>query len=60
MSERSSPQKSGAADGAVTAQQQRVLDTASLFGGGREVILTHRGEQYRLRLTQSGKLILTK
>lgn len=37
-----------------------VLDTEVLFGDGREVILVHKGEQYRLRVTQNGKLILTK
>lgn len=37
-----------------------VFDTAALFGPNREVILVHKGEPYRLRQTQSGKLILTK
>lgn len=36
------------------------FDTSSLFGTKREVILVHKGEPYRLRQTQSGKLILTK
>lgn len=30
------------------------------MAGAREVILEHRGEQYRLRVTSNGKLILTK
>lgn len=36
------------------------VDVASLIGTGREVVLVHRGERYRLRVTASGKLILTK
>ncbi|HYO08949.1 MAG TPA: hemin uptake protein HemP [Tepidisphaeraceae bacterium] len=37
-----------------------VLDTAALFAGGTEVRLQHRGQEYRLRVTRQGKLILTK
>jgi len=36
------------------------IDVASLIGAGREVVLLHRGERYRLRVTANGKLILTK
>ncbi len=36
------------------------LDTDAVFGAGREVILVHRGQEYRLRITKAGKLILTK
>lgn len=36
------------------------LDSRELFGAGREVIINHAGEEYRLRLTSQGKLILTK
>ncbi|HVZ04822.1 hemin uptake protein HemP [Hyphomicrobium sp.] len=28
--------------------------------GEREVILEHRGQDYRLRITEAGKLILSK
>ena len=31
-----------------------------LFSKGDEVLITHNGEQYRLRRTRNGKLILTK
>jgi hemin uptake protein HemP len=37
-----------------------VLDTRALFGEQTEVRLHHRGEEYRLRITKQGKLILTK
>lgn len=31
-----------------------------LLKGGREAVLIHRGQEYRLRITSTGKLILTK
>ncbi len=31
-----------------------------LLKGGREAVLVHRGQEYRLRITATGKLILTK
>ena len=45
--------------GAELAPLSRV-DSATLFPGGREVIIVHRGQEYRLRITKSDKLILTK
>jgi hemin uptake protein HemP len=35
-------------------------DSAMLLGAGKEALVEHRGELYRLRLTAAGKLILTK
>lgn len=31
----------------------------SLLGARRELVITHNGREYRLRITQNGKLILT-
>ena len=36
------------------------LQASELLSGHREVILEHDGQEYRLRLTSNGKLILTK
>lgn len=37
------------------------IDSRTLFrGGSREVVIAHDGTDYRLRVTASGKLILTK
>ena len=36
------------------------LSSKALFAERSEVIIEHRGEEYRLRLTSNGKLILTK
>lgn len=38
----------------------RRIEVADLVGAGREAILIHNGEAYRLRLTANNKLILTK
>jgi len=37
----------------------RVL-VSEILAGGREAILEHDGQDYRLRITANGKLILTK
>ena len=36
------------------------IPASQLLDGRREVILQHDGQEYRLRLTSNGKLILTK
>jgi hemin uptake protein HemP len=38
----------------------RVFTSDELLQGRREAWIEHRGEMYRLRLTGSGKLYLTK
>jgi hemin uptake protein HemP len=38
----------------------RVFDSGELFGPDRELVIRHQRETYRLRITRSGKLILTK
>jgi hemin uptake protein HemP len=36
------------------------IDVERLFGGSREIRLRFQNEEYRLRITRSRKLILTK
>ncbi len=36
------------------------ISTERLMGGRREIVLQHGPDEYRLRVTSSGKLILTK
>jgi hemin uptake protein HemP len=43
-----------------TAGKLRRLKVSDLLGKEREVILEHGGQDYRLRVTANGKLILTK
>ena len=38
----------------------KTVPSAELFNGQSEVIILHKGEQYRLRITRQDKLILTK
>ena len=35
------------------------ISSRSLLGPRREIVILHNGREYRLRLTQSGRLILT-
>jgi len=36
------------------------IDSQALFGSGNELVIEHRGQEYRLRLTRNDKLILNK
>lgn len=38
----------------------RRVTTEDLLQGGNELIIAHRGDEYRLRVTSNGKLILNK
>jgi len=38
----------------------RRLQSADLLAGGREAVIVHGQDEYRLRVTSNGKLILTK
>jgi hemin uptake protein HemP len=42
----------------VTAR--RVVKSEELLAGEKEIVILHNGEEYRLRVTRNGKLILTK
>lgn len=37
-----------------------IIPTDFLFQGNQEILISHNGEHYRLRITKNGKLILTK
>jgi hemin uptake protein HemP len=49
-----------AADLAGSPPHARRVESAMLFERGREVVIVHHGQEYRLRITKSDKLILTK
>jgi len=38
----------------------RRLDISELLGDAQEIVIVHNGEDYRLRITSRGRLILTK
>ncbi len=42
------------------ARGRRAVGSDELFQGRWELIIIHRNEEYRLRITRAGKLILTK
>lgn len=48
-----------AANSLGTDKKVRV-DSPALFQGGREVVIVHQEQEYSLRITRNGKLILTK
>lgn len=48
-----------ASDRVITVAGQR-LDSRQLFLDGREIMIVHGQDTYRLRLTAQNKLILTK
>jgi hemin uptake protein HemP len=35
------------------------VPSEALLGAHKELVITHNGREYRLRITQNGKLILT-
>jgi hemin uptake protein HemP len=53
MSQDPNRQKAGAERAPVRVSSE------SLLGPHRELLIVHNGREYRLRLTQNGKLILT-
>lgn len=44
---------------AAPAAGSRRISSAELFAGAREIDIEHNGRRYKLRITQTGKLILT-
>ena len=50
----------GGASAAPLAPIRRAVASDDLFQGLRELVILHRSEEYRLRITRAGKLILTK
>jgi hemin uptake protein HemP len=48
----------------VTDSEQRretkIYDTQTLFDNSNEIILRHENQDYRIRITRNGKLIMNK
>jgi len=48
-------------ENSVTLADRKLrVESTSLFQGGREVVIIHQEQEYSLRITRNGKLILTK
>ncbi|MGE3538846.1 MAG: hemin uptake protein HemP [Candidatus Tectimicrobiota bacterium] len=59
MTQTSVPKPSAPAAPAAQTPRQRI-STAELMQNARAIIVLHQGEEYLLRITKAGKLILTK
>ncbi len=60
LSERPAPKPAETpSDARVASGSGRRVPSAELLGERGELIIVHAGREYRLRLTHSGKLILT-
>lgn len=44
----------------TTDTEKRRISSQALFGPYREILITHSDDEYRLRITNNDKLILTK
>jgi hemin uptake protein HemP len=44
---------------ATVANSPKRVPSESLLGSAKELLIVHNGREYRLRMTQNGKLILT-
>ena len=50
-----------AAAAALTAAARKLrIESQRLFQGNSEIVIVHHNEEYSLRITKNGKLILTK
>ena len=56
MSIKQAPSQKAAED---TERTPLRLTSEALLGRRQELLIVHKGREYRLRLTQNGKLILT-
>jgi hemin uptake protein HemP len=54
-----SPNRPAAAPEPPAPAAPRRLRSEDLLKGGVEILIEHHGREYRLRVTQNGKLILT-
>jgi hemin uptake protein HemP len=52
-------QSSPSSPAPALAPSPKRLTSDELMGKAREIVIAHNGREYRLRLTQNGKLILT-
>jgi len=58
--EAAEPRDDGAPAAAPGPAGPRRVESAALFQRAREVVIVHGAQEYRLRITKSDKLILTK
>jgi hemin uptake protein HemP len=44
----------------VSSEKKPRIESNHLFQGTSEIVIVHQNEEYNLRITRNGKLILTK
>jgi hemin uptake protein HemP len=54
------PQAASHASASTAAARKPRIASQRLFQGNSEIVIVHREEEYSLRITKNGKLILTK
>ena len=50
----------GTATSTMSAGKKPRIESTELFDGNSEIVIVHQKEEYSLRITRNGKLILTK
>ena len=60
MTLKSSPQPAPAPISSIFQENRRVFRSEDLLHGAGEIVIRHRDQTYRLRLTSNDKLILVK
>lgn len=53
-------ERAGASDISLPVGKKSRIESDRLFQGGSEIVIVHQNEEYSLRITRNGKLILTK
>ncbi len=52
--------KQSTKDVTVSSEKKPRIKSSELFDGKSEIVIVHQNEEYNLRITRNGKLILTK
>jgi hemin uptake protein HemP len=52
--------RAGGSSIAETSAKKPRIESNHLFQGNSEIVIVHQEEEYNLRITRNGKLILTK
>jgi len=50
----------GTSETSISATKKPRIESDHLFRGNSEIVIVHQNEEYNLRITRNGKLILTK
>ena len=54
------PKRAASTSNGAPAGKKPRIESTQLFEGSSEIVIVHHKEEYSLRITRNGKLILTK